>query len=100
MQYTVKQTRDFVLVQLEGRLTSEDHRGFAEIVSRLSKAGDRHVIFDAGAVDYIDSSGFGMLIVANETAFKGGGEFRIRNAPEQFKQLARRVRAAHLMRID
>ena len=100
MRYTTKQTKDFLLVHMSGRLTAADHRVFAEIVSLINHADDRHVILDAAELEDIDSSGFGMLIVANETAQRNKGEFRIRHASEHFKKMARRVHASRLMRID
>lgn len=100
MDYTAKQTKDFLLVHVSGRLSHGDHRRFAEIVAMINRAGDRHTIMDAAALDEIDSSGFGMLIVANETAQRNNGAFRIRHASDRFKTMARRVHASRLMRID
>lgn len=100
MRYTTKRTKDFLLVHLIGRLSAEDHRTFAEIVSLINHAEDRHVILDVAELEDIDPSGFGMLIVANESAQRNNGEFRIRHASEHFKKMARRVHASRLMRID
>ena len=87
------------MLYLSGRLTHSDHRTFAEIVSRITKGGDRHVILDVGALEHIDSSGFGMLVVANEMACRNGGEFRIRHASPAFKELAERTHASQIMKI-
>ena len=100
MDYQIKQTRDFLVLSPSGRLTSEDHRNFVEIIHQIGSAGDRHVIFDAIDVEYVDSTGIGMLIVAKETALRNGGRFRVRNACNQFKELAERIHADHIMWID
>ncbi len=99
MEYTIKTTKAFTVLYLTGRLTHEDHRTFAEIVSQITRGADRHVILDVGGLTYIDSSGFGMLVVANEMASKNGGEFRIRHASAQFKELAERTHASQIMKI-
>ncbi|MEI6557618.1 MAG: STAS domain-containing protein [Rhodospirillaceae bacterium] len=97
--YTIRQTRAFTVLYLSGRLTHEDHRTFAEIVSQIAAGGDRHVILDVGSLTHIDSSGFGMLVVANEMACRNGGEFRIRHASAPFKELAERTHASQIMKI-
>jgi anti-anti-sigma regulatory factor len=73
---------------------------FAEIVAEIVQAEGRDVIFDAAGVEFIDSTGFGMLVVAHETAVKTAGGFRVRNASGPFLTLARRVHADHIMKID
>ena len=99
VEYTIKTTTAFTVLYLTGRLSHEDHRAFAGIVSQITHGGDRHVILDVGGLADIDSSGFGMLVVANEMAAKNGGEFRIRNASPQFKDLAERIHAGQIMKI-
>ena len=99
VEYTIKKTRAFTVLCLTGRLTHEDHRTFAGIVSQITRGGDRHVILDVGGLDHIDSSGFGMLVVANEMATRNGGEFRIRHASAQFMDLAERTHASLIMKI-
>ena len=99
VEYTIKKTKAFTVLYLAGRLTHEDHRTFAGIVSQITQGGDRHVILDVGGLEHIDSSGFGMLVVANEVAARNGGEFRIRHASAQFKELAERTHASQIMKI-
>ncbi len=98
--YTIKQTKAFTILYLSGQLTHKDHRTFAEIISRIAAGGERHVIADVGALTDIDSSGLGMLVVANEIAEKHGGEFRLRHASEHIKAQASRVHADQIMTID
>ncbi len=100
MRYRTRQTKDFLVVFLSGRLTHAAHRTFTEITKLISNAGDRHIIVDVGDLDYIDSSGLGMFMVACEVSHRSGGAFRIRHASAEMKELAARVRADHIMRID
>ena len=99
VEYSIKKTKAFTVLYLTGRLTHEDHRTFAAIVSEISHGGDRHVILDVGGIEHVDSSGLGMLVVASETASKNGGEFRIRHASGAFKDLAARVHASQIIKI-
>jgi anti-anti-sigma factor len=99
VEYSIKTTKAFTILYLSGRLTHGDHRTFAEIVSKITKGGDRHVILDVGGLEHIDSSGFGMLVVANEMACRNGGEFRIRHASPAFMELAERTHASQIMKI-
>ncbi|MEI8393609.1 MAG: STAS domain-containing protein [Rhodospirillaceae bacterium] len=100
MEYELQQTTDFLVIRLSGRLSFGDHRTFSEIVNRIALAGERHTIVDVTDLASIDSTGFGMLVVAKEVATKASGGFRIRNANDQFVSLAERVCADRVMRID
>ena len=99
VEYAIKKTKAFTVLYLTGSLTHGDHRTFAEIVSQIIKGGDRHVILDVGGLTDVDSSGFGMLVVANEMASRNGGEFRIRHASPEFKELAERTHTSQIMTI-
>ncbi|MEI6985215.1 MAG: STAS domain-containing protein [Rhodospirillaceae bacterium] len=100
MEYIITQTIDFGLILVSGALTFDDHRAFSHLITEISAAGNKDVVFDAVNVEHIDSSGFGMLLVANETCHKGGGNFSIRNASSEIKALAEHIHISHILQID
>ncbi len=100
LTYTIKQTKAFTVLHLSGKLTHKDHKTFADLISRIAAGGDRHVIIDVGALRHIDPSGFGMLVVAHETAAKHGGALRIRHASTTFKTLSAYIHTDQILAIS
>ncbi|MBC7954230.1 MAG: STAS domain-containing protein [Rhodospirillaceae bacterium] len=72
-----------VIIPLAGRLTFSENAGFREIVIGLEKHGAAKVVFDLAALDLMDSTGLGMLLVARETVTEQGGHVALRNATGQ-----------------
>ncbi len=67
-------------VTLSGRLTFGEKDVFRRVVEDLAENGDGDVVFDLGSMDYIDSAGLGMLLVAREVVAEHGGRTTIANA--------------------
>ena len=100
VDYKITTTKAFTVLYLSGSLSHPDHATFAKIITEIAHGGDRHVILDVGHLTDIDASGFGMLIVAQEVTTKNGGEFRIRHASAQFKELGERIHTSQIMKIS
>jgi anti-sigma B factor antagonist len=69
---------DITVVELIGKLAlgRESHR-IETLVDDLAKRGSTRVIFDMSAVDYMDSTGLGMLALASGKLKESGGSLVI-----------------------
>jgi anti-anti-sigma factor len=81
MQYTISPDDQGLSATLLGRFTFQDHGVFRGLIDAIQSAKGRRVAVDLSAVDFIDSAGLGMLLVANEACKKAGLEF-IANRPK------------------
>ncbi|MCC7549514.1 MAG: STAS domain-containing protein [Burkholderiales bacterium] len=69
MQANVETVHDHVRIRLNGRFDFSAHRIFRESYApSLENQGVKEVEIDLGAVDYLDSSALGMLLMLREKA--------------------------------
>jgi anti-anti-sigma factor len=83
MQYTISSDDQGVSAVLTGRFTFQDHAVFRGLVTTIQSARGKRVSIDLGAVEFIDSAGLGMLLVANDACKKAGLEFIAQNPKGQ-----------------
>ncbi len=70
---------DVVILTLKGRLTLGESNLVREKIAALSAAGKHNVVVDLGAVDYIDSTGLGILVICFTSLKKQGGALKLVN---------------------
>ncbi|NVN84902.1 MAG: STAS domain-containing protein [Rhodopseudomonas sp.] len=70
-------------VSFSGDLTFADHMMFREIADRLRASTDKTIVIDVANLDFIDSAGLGMLLIAREEARKLNRTLVLRGAKGQ-----------------
>ena len=70
---------DVVILTLKGRLTLGESNQVREKISALAAAGKHNVVVDLGGVDYIDSTGLGILVICFTSLKKQGGALKLVN---------------------
>jgi anti-sigma B factor antagonist len=70
---------DVVILTLKGRLTLGESNLIREKIAALSAAGKHNVVVDLGGVDYIDSTGLGILVICFTSLKKQGGALKLVN---------------------
>ncbi len=83
MDFQFDQTATGAAVTLCGRLTFAENSAFRRVVDSLRGAGGGAVVFDLGRLEYIDSAGLGMLLIARDTVAGRGGRAELVNATGQ-----------------
>ena len=83
MQFTISSDEHGIRAVLTGRFTFQDHAVFSGLVTAIHSARGTRVAIDLGAVEFIDSAGLGMLLVANDACKKTGLEFIAQNPKGQ-----------------
>jgi anti-anti-sigma factor len=74
-------------VGLSGKFTFSDHPAFCEILQRIGEEDVREVTFDMVHVEFIDSAGLGMLLLALDAVEKTQKNLVIRGARNQVKKM-------------
>jgi anti-anti-sigma factor len=74
-------------VSMTGEFTFADHPAFQGILKQLNDGRGRPVVFDMTGLDFIDSAGLGMLILARDEAKKLGSAIRLRGPQGQVKRI-------------
>jgi anti-anti-sigma factor len=75
MQYTILPDDQGFRAVLTGRFTFQDHAVFRGLVGAIQTARGQRVAIDLEGVEFIDSAGLGMLLVANDACKKAGLDF-------------------------
>lgn len=74
-------------VHLSGRLTFAENGAFRRVVEDLELAGREHIVLDLSGVDFIDSAGMGLLLVARDMTAGQGGAVTLKNAAGQVARM-------------
>lgn len=83
-QHNLEQTFE---VNINGRLVFSDNSQFRELVDRFRDHGGKDLVVDLSGLDFIDSAGLGMLLVAKEAADKNKMAMTVRGARGQVKEM-------------
>src|ERR1044072_7442856 len=76
------------VISLSGRLVfGREVERLETLVKDLLAKGEKKFVFDAAALDYVDSSGIGTLVACLSQIKKGGGETRMAGANPRIQRL-------------
>ncbi|CAK0779186.1 HptB-dependent secretion and biofilm anti anti-sigma factor [Azospirillaceae bacterium] len=87
MEYKIKSVGTVTEIYLSGRMTFADHEKFRNVIAAFEGPQGHRVVFDLSGLEFVDSSGLGMFIIARDTAQKRNLDFSIRGARNDVKRL-------------
>lgn len=73
MSVTTREHGNFAIVVVTGRLDTEDTQGLEQTVIDALEAGKKGMVFDFSELDYINSSGLRVLVMAYQRLKKADG---------------------------
>ena len=80
LEISEREREGITILDLNGRITvGPEASSLREKVSSLSQSGPRNIILNLAAVDYIDSTGLGALVISAVTLRKTGGNVKLLN---------------------
>lgn len=100
MNHSLTHNDETLLVTMTGKLTFSDNAGFKVILDEMSRGGIKDCVFDLAGLDFVDSTGLGMLVLAHDTAGENGFTVRLRNARGHVRALLDRAEFASIMAIE
>ncbi|HLK48392.1 MAG TPA: STAS domain-containing protein [Bryobacteraceae bacterium] len=78
LDITQREREGVTILDLKGRLTvGHEATAFRERISALNQANVSNVVINLEAVDYIDSTGLGALVMSATTLRKNGGNMKL-----------------------
>lgn len=87
MDFKIKNSPNATEILLSGRMTFADHENFRRVIAAFEGGPGHQMVFDLSGLEFVDSSGLGMFIIARDTAQKKNLEFAIRGARDDVKRL-------------
>ncbi len=100
MKLNISASKDRFEASIRERLTSSDLSAFRELLSDIKKSTSKAVVLDLGDLDWIDSAGLGMLILAKELAEKEDLELILRAPRGHVKSLLELGRFDKIFNIE
>jgi anti-anti-sigma factor len=74
-------------VSISGDFTFTDHTAFLEVMTRLLGIAGIPLIIDLSQMEFIDSAGLGMLLIARDEAGKANRQLTLRGPKGQVKRM-------------
>lgn len=99
MEFTRSRTEDGMLIALRGAFTFKDHHVFRSLLDALHGGGNGHVL-DLSGLDFIDSAGLGMLLLADDEARGAGWQLTLRRPSAQVARLFEVAALDTIFRIE
>ena len=74
-------------VALIGELTFGDHAAFREMLTRAMQSRGQKIVFDLSRLDFVDSAGLGMLLIARDEAGKSSRSLALARPQKQVERV-------------
>lgn len=87
MEYHIKIDKDALEVKLSEKITFSDLDGFRDIVERMVGNNPGSNVLDLSAVDFIDSAGLGMLLLARDEISKTSSRLTLKAPQGQVRRM-------------
>jgi anti-sigma B factor antagonist len=88
LQSSTRQVEAVTIVDLKGRITlGEASVVVRDVVNDLMDKGNKKILLNLGEIDYIDSSGIGVLVSSFTTVRGKGGELKLVNLSKRIRDL-------------
>ncbi len=100
MIYTLKSAGPKIEVDMKGRLTFADYSSFREITQIVTDNKSKCCLFDLTELEFIDSAGLGMLLIARDKLQSVNGNVILKGAQGQVKKMLDLGRFDSLFNIE
>ena len=87
MDYGIEDKEQETLVRLRGRLTFNDHAKLRALIREMLQNKAKRQVLDLSALEFVDSAGIGMLLIAREEMANVDKQLVLRSAAGQVKRV-------------
>jgi anti-sigma B factor antagonist len=87
MKFAVTTAGPVTVLKIDGRLDSNTSRELEEQVMGVIAGGSSRLLMDFGGVDYINSSGLRVLLMALQHLKKGGGQLHLCDIKDYMREV-------------
>ncbi len=87
MDYAIDVKEQESVVRLRGRLTFNDHAKLRALIREMLQNKAKRQVLDLSALEFVDSAGIGMLLIAREEMSNADKQLVLRAATGQVKRV-------------
>lgn len=99
MEHNIDISGNSATVTLSGRFTFADNKAFRDILEKIED-GLLNCIMDVKNLEFVDSAGLGMFILANDTVLENGGKFVLRSPTGQVQKMLELTRFGDIISVE
>ena len=100
LKTSTRQVEGVTIVDLSGRITlGEASVVVRDVINDLMGKGNKKILLNLGQVDYIDSSGIGVLVTGFSTVRSQGGELKMVNLSKRIRDLLQITKVYNLFDV-
>lgn len=100
MDYRIDREAQQTTVFLRGRLTFNDHSVLRAMIREMSLTDPGRQVLDLSALEFVDSAGIGMLLIAREEMANVEKDLVLRKAAGQVKRVLTVAQLGKLVTIE
>jgi len=99
MEIIEKMSGNIAILKLKGRLDAASAKDVKDKVASFACEKKVNLVIDMGEIDFIDSSGLGVLVASLRSANKAGGDIKISSLQDQVRTIFELTRLHRLFEI-
>lgn len=100
MEYGIEQRDRDETIRLRGRLTFNDHAKLRALIGELKQSKGQRQTLDLSSLEFVDSAGIGMLLIAREEMTSVNKTLVLRGAVGQVKRVLTVAQIGKLIPIE
>ncbi|CAK0759318.1 HptB-dependent secretion and biofilm anti anti-sigma factor [Azospirillaceae bacterium] len=100
MDYSIDAKDHEATVRLSGRLTFNDHAKLRALIREMSQNHARRQVLDLSSLEFVDSAGIGMLLIAREELVGQEKSLVLRQPVGQVKRVLSVAQLGKLISIE
>ncbi|WP_298377339.1 STAS domain-containing protein [Azospirillum sp.] len=100
MDYGIEQRDQEAAVRLRGRLTFNDHAKLRALIGEMKLNKAKRQVLDLSSLEFVDSAGIGMLLIAREEMVAAAKELVLRGAVGQVKRVLTVAQIGKIVTIE
>jgi len=98
MQINVEKREDIIIIKCSGNIDADSYTEFKNTFDKIIVNGDLKIIVDLSGVNFISSSGWGVIIESLQKVRMGGGDILLAAMTEEVKNVYQTVSFNELLR--
>lgn len=100
MDYGIESKDQEAVVRLRGRLTFNDHAKLRGLIREMLLLTPARQVLDLSALEFVDSAGIGMLLIAREEMANADKKLVLRGAQGQVKRVLTVAQLGKIVAIE
>ncbi|NYZ14787.1 STAS domain-containing protein [Azospirillum sp. RWY-5-1] len=100
MDYGIELKEQEAVVALRGRLTFNDHAKLRALIREMLQNPVKRQVLELGSLEFVDSAGIGMLLIAREEMGNADKKLVLRGAQGQVKRVLTVAQLGKIVTIE